>query len=68
MFGAFSDDKTQKENPLRYKKGFSSKHGRGGIRTLDTVSRISVFKTDALNHSATLPYDDKLYLIVANYE
>ena len=30
-------------------------NGRGGIRTLDTVSRISVFKTDALNRSATLP-------------
>ncbi len=32
------------------------KYGRGGIRTLDRVAPISVFKTDALNHSATLPH------------
>ena len=30
--------------------------GRGGIRTLGRVAPTSVFKTDALNHSATLPY------------
>jgi len=29
--------------------------GEGGIRTLDTVARISVFETDAFNHSATSP-------------
>jgi hypothetical protein len=29
--------------------------GRGGIRTHGTVSRTTVFKTVALNHSATLP-------------
>jgi hypothetical protein len=29
--------------------------GRGGIRTHGTVSRTAVFKTAALNHSATLP-------------
>src|SRR3569832_345403 len=29
--------------------------GRGGIRTHGTVSRTPVFKTGALNHSATLP-------------
>ena len=29
--------------------------GRGGIRTHGTLSRTPVFKTGALNHSATLP-------------
>ena len=29
--------------------------GRGEIRTRDTLSRMTVFKTVALNHSATLP-------------
>ena len=29
--------------------------GRGEIRTHETVSRLAVFKTAALNHSATLP-------------
>ena len=32
--------------------------GRGGIRTLDTVSRIHTFQACALNHSATLPSAD----------
>jgi hypothetical protein len=30
--------------------------GRGGIRTPDTLSGTPVFKTGAINHSATLPY------------
>jgi hypothetical protein len=29
--------------------------GRGEIRTHETLSRLPVFKTGALNHSATLP-------------
>lgn len=29
--------------------------GEGGIRTHDTLSRMAVFKTAALNHSATSP-------------
>ena len=29
--------------------------GRGGIRTLDTLSRMHAFQACALNHSATLP-------------
>lgn len=29
--------------------------GSGGIRTLDTRKRMTVFKTVAFNHSATLP-------------
>src|SRR5438552_1169243 len=29
--------------------------GEGGIRTLDSLSAISVFETDAFNHSATSP-------------
>jgi hypothetical protein len=33
----------------------SSNGGEGGIRTPDTVSRIPVFKTGAINHSATSP-------------
>ena len=37
-------------------RGFSEKSGgEGGIRTPDTVSRIPVFKTGAINHSATSP-------------
>lgn len=31
------------------------KYGEGGIRTHGTVSRTLVFKTSALNHSATSP-------------
>ncbi len=30
--------------------------GRGGIRTHGTLARTAVFKTAALNHSATLPH------------
>ena len=29
--------------------------GEGGIRTLDTLARMPVFKTGAFNHSATSP-------------
>ena len=29
--------------------------GRGGIRTLETLAGLAVFKTAAFNHSATLP-------------
>ena len=35
--------------------------GRGGIRTPDTLSGTSVFKTDAINHSATLPLFPKYH-------
>lgn len=31
--------------------------GEGGIRTHGTLSRTAVFKTAALNHSATSPHD-----------
>jgi hypothetical protein len=30
--------------------------GRGGIRTHEALAGLPVFKTGALNHSATLPY------------
>jgi hypothetical protein len=33
--------------------------GEGGIRTHGTLSRTAVFKTAALNHSATSPLRDK---------
>ncbi len=29
--------------------------GEGGIRTLETLTRLLVFKTSAFNHSATSP-------------
>ena len=32
--------------------------GREGIRTPDTLSGTPVFKTGAINHSATLPLDE----------
>ena len=35
--------------------------GRGGIRTHDAISDIAVFKTAALNRSATLPLDPRLF-------
>ena len=35
--------------------------GSGGIRTHGTVPRTLVFKTRALNHSATLPYRDSAF-------
>ena len=31
--------------------------GRGGIRTHEGLAPLAVFKTAALNHSATLPYE-----------
>ena len=40
--------------------GSLSDGGEGGIRTLETLSRLAVFKTAAINHSATSPRDDKL--------
>ena len=40
---------------LIYNEGYG---GRGGIRTPDTLSGTPVFKTGAINHSATLPSDD----------
>jgi hypothetical protein len=36
-------------------KGEQSTGGRGGIRTHGTLAGTPVFKTGALNHSATLP-------------
>jgi|SRR5580704_9447710 hypothetical protein len=40
------------ERERRRKRGIG---GRGEIRTHETLSRLPVFKTGALNHSATLP-------------
>jgi hypothetical protein len=37
---------------------FSTTGGRGGIRTHETLAGLPVFKTGALNHSATLPCSD----------
>ena len=37
-------------NPMESKAG-----GEGGIRTPDTLSGMPVFKTGAINHSATSP-------------
>jgi hypothetical protein len=34
---------------------FSATGGEGGIRTPDTLSGMPVFKTGAINHSATSP-------------
>ena len=42
----------QKHNTITISVGCG---GRGGIRTHGTLSRTPVFKTGALNHSATLP-------------
>ena len=39
-----------------YANNSKLRYGRGGIRTLGRVAPTSVFKTDALNRSATLPY------------
>ena len=38
--------------------------GERGIRTPDTLSGTSVFKTDAINHSASSPRGVRLLLIV----
>jgi hypothetical protein len=35
--------------------GFRTSGGEGGIRTPDTLSGMPVFKTGAINHSATSP-------------
>ena len=43
--------------------------GEGGIRTLDTVARMPVFKTGAFNHSATSPvYVYMIPYILKNHE
>ena len=39
-------------------KGEQHTGGRGGIRTHGTLAGTPVFKTGALNHSATLPTDE----------
>src|SRR5271169_1727413 len=39
--------------------------GRGGIRTHGTLAGTPVFKTGALNHSATLPTVDIAYLFAS---
>jgi hypothetical protein len=43
--------------PQKWKKinDFNGIGGRGGIRTHGTLAGTPVFKTGALNHSATLP-------------
>ena len=41
------------------KKVRKSYGGRGEIRTHGTLSRTAVFKTAALNHSATLPFETR---------
>lgn len=35
---------------------FITKNGKGGIRTLGNREVTSVFKTDAIDHSATFPF------------
>ena len=46
----------QQRPPHRTTKGcFAKGGGEGGIRTHGTVARTAVFKTAALNHSATCP-------------
>lgn len=37
--------------------------GWGGIRTLETLARLPVFKTGAFNHSATHPYKELNWLV-----
>ena len=51
-------DKPRKKltNPIAvFAQAFLSGGGRGGIRTHDRLAPMPVFKTGALNHSATLP-------------
>ncbi len=51
-----------KEKTIMYKNKWKyqkKRSGGGGIRTPDTLSRTSVFKTDAFNHSATPPINQK---------
>jgi hypothetical protein len=40
---------------LKFCNDFNYRGGRGGIRTHGTLAGTPVFKTGALNHSATLP-------------
>ena len=44
--------------------------GRGGIRTLERIAPLLVFKTSAFNHSATLPraYDKLVATRAATFE
>jgi hypothetical protein len=46
---------------MNQKRNFSG--GEGGIRTPDTLSGMPVFKTGAINHSATSPREDNLKFI-----
>ena len=39
--------------------------GWGGIRTLETLARLPVFKTGAFNHSATHPFADRFSAVKA---
>jgi hypothetical protein len=45
-------------SPVKERKGYGAQEvhgGEGGIRTHGTLPRTAVFKTAALNHSATSP-------------
>ena len=42
--------------------------GEGGIRTLDTLARMLVFKTSAFNHSATSPAFGQLTELVSKFQ
>ena len=42
--------------------------GEGGIRTLDTLARMLVFKTSAFNHSATSPAFGELTELVGKFQ
>src|SRR6476620_4334839 len=42
--------------------------GRGGIRTHEGLAPLAVFKTAALNHSATLPYFEIIELFCSQHK
>jgi hypothetical protein len=57
LYGADLDSGSMRDTSLNQSvKGLYG--GSGGIRTPDTLSGTPVFKTGAINHSATLPQSD----------
>ncbi len=53
--GRIGADKARNSQNIEITTRFSACGGRGGIRTHEGLAPLAVFKTAALNHSATLP-------------
>jgi hypothetical protein len=56
-----SNAKSKISRRIKGERGGFKNGGEGGIRTHDPLARMPVFKTGAINHSATSPKTKKLF-------